>query len=339
MIIRDLNINEAVIHVLDTNSEEPVLNNLKLELNEDIYKFIYKHVDKCFRSREIEHAIFNPNNIISELANSYFNGEVDLKELSKELAIQLFSIMKGNCNIASCDLLVVSLLTDIGPMVGLLKLDYENNFNHKIEFVNNKVGINIVKENYLKSSGKSIEKAAFIRRKSGDNEYELLVLDKKSGRANEDYGVDYFKKTYLDCANIVTDLDNTKRFISAVERFVGMTYYENAERAEEIRSDVMDKLQEETEIEIESVAEEIIKEPGAKENFKLFMQKYCDEKFEINKELVDKHLSRIKIKIDKNISLSIDVESYKDPSKFSIHKNGDGTINILIKNVLNYIQK
>ena len=47
--INDININEAVIHVLDSNASEPILNEYKLELNEDVYKFLYKHIEKCLK--------------------------------------------------------------------------------------------------------------------------------------------------------------------------------------------------------------------------------------------------------------------------------------------------
>ena len=47
--INDININEAVIHILDSNGEEPILNEYNLELDENIYEFLYKHLEKCFK--------------------------------------------------------------------------------------------------------------------------------------------------------------------------------------------------------------------------------------------------------------------------------------------------
>ena len=35
--INDININEAVIHILDSNAEEPVLNEYSIDLDEDIF--------------------------------------------------------------------------------------------------------------------------------------------------------------------------------------------------------------------------------------------------------------------------------------------------------------
>ena len=50
--INDINIQEAVIHILDSNSTEPILNEYTLELSEDIYKFLHKHIEKCLKDEE-----------------------------------------------------------------------------------------------------------------------------------------------------------------------------------------------------------------------------------------------------------------------------------------------
>ena len=80
--INDININEAIIHILDSNGEEPVLNEYSLELDEDIYKFLYKHIEKCLKDDELKYARFNPErNIVKEVVQDYLN-ETSLKVLN-----------------------------------------------------------------------------------------------------------------------------------------------------------------------------------------------------------------------------------------------------------------
>ncbi len=52
-----------------------------------------------------------------------------------------------------------------------------------------------------------------------------------------------------------------------------------------------------------------------------------------------KKMKRTRLKIDKEIDLYIDDEAYHDDSKFEIVRNGDGSINMVIKNIKNYIEK
>lgn len=131
--VNDININEAIIHILDNNAVEPILNNYKLELEEDTYKFLYKHIEKCLNDEELKYAKFSyERNVVKEIAQDYLNGtDSDFISISKELARQLFSIMKGNVNIPSCDLIITSIITDQGPMIAILKMDYVNNFTQK----------------------------------------------------------------------------------------------------------------------------------------------------------------------------------------------------------------
>ena len=42
---------------------------------------------------------------------------------------------------------------------------------------------------------------------------------------------------------------------------------------------------------------------------------------------------------DKEIDLYINEETYHDSNKFEIVRNGDGSINLIVKNVINYIEK
>jgi hypothetical protein len=161
--INDININEAVLHVLDANAEEPVLSEYSLELAEDQYRILDKHIRKCLKSDELRFAKFNEGRgILKEITQEYLNQESDdLIEVSKEAAKQLFIIMRGNVNISSSDLIVASIMTDQGPMIAILKMDYTSNFTHEIQFIENKIGINLVKQVAgLPGSGQKIQKAA-----------------------------------------------------------------------------------------------------------------------------------------------------------------------------------
>ncbi|NFQ40205.1 nucleoid-associated protein, partial [Clostridium botulinum] len=146
--INDININQAVIHVLDRNAAEPVLNEYMLELNDEVYKFLYKHIEKCLKDDELKYAKFKQGtNLVKETVKDYLNGiDDDFIRLSKSLAKQLFAIMQMDESIDSCDLIIVSIITDKGPMIGILKLDYVKNFTHEIQFIDEKIGVGIVQQ-------------------------------------------------------------------------------------------------------------------------------------------------------------------------------------------------
>lgn len=343
--ISDINIQEAVIHIVDSNTDEPVLNEYSLELNEDTYTFLHRHLEKCFKDEELKYAIFNPErNIVKEVVQDYLNGiDKDLVSLSKELARQLFIIMKGNTNIPSCDLIIVSLVTDQGPMIGILKMDYVKNFTHKVEFIENKIGIDIVPQAAgLPASSQRIQKAAFIKPIRENQDYNLMVIDKQRKSKDEDeYGANYFISNFLGCSIINNERDMTKTFLKAAENWTRSNIVEDADKAERIRTAVKAKLKEEDKINIEDLSNELFKEePQIKNDFATFVKSHgLEEEIPIDKQWVEKKLKRVRLKIDKDIDLYINEEAYQDGTRFEIQRNGDGSINMIIKHVINYIEK
>lgn len=340
--ISDINIQEAVIHVLDSNGEEPILNEYKLELNEDTYGYLYKHIEKSLNDEELKYAKFNEErNIVKELAQDYLTGEEELINVSKEVATQLFIIMKSNIEISSCDLIMVSLITDQGPMIGILKLDYKKSFIHHIDFIGNKVGVDLVAHSTgLPASSQKIEKAAFIKPIKENSKFDLLVLDKKKKKVNDDeYGANYWLDNFLGCFQVVNERDETKNFINLSERWIRLNYSENAAEAEKVRSEIRKHLETKDTININEFAKKVIKEDGFIDNFRMFMLAHVDEEIKVDKVYVEKKINKIKLKVDSDIEITISKGAYEDKSKFDIVEKDDGSIDLIIKNVIHYIER
>lgn len=346
--INDININEAVIHILDINSEEPVLNEYKLELTEDTYNFIYKHIEKCVNDEDLKYAKFiSSENRANKIVQNYLNGtDNNLIEISKELAKQLFNIMKANNIVSSGDLLVAAMITDKGPMIAILKMDYVKNFTHQVDFVDEKIDIGIVPQNAgLPASGQKIQKAAFIKPFAEEDSYNLMVLDKqkkvKSQEEDENSNANYFLEDFLKCNTIVNERDMTKSFLKATEKWTRKNYGEDAVKAEKIRTTVKNKLKEDDVVNVNELSEELFKEtPAIKENFSEFVtNEASNNEIKVDKTWVEKKLKRVRLKIDKEIDVYINEQTYHDNNKFEIQRNGDGSINLVIKHVINYIEK
>ncbi|MFT8340741.1 MAG: nucleoid-associated protein [Clostridium beijerinckii] len=342
--INEININEAVIHILDSNGEDPILNEYSLELNEDIYAFLYKHIEKCLKDDELKYGKFNTErNIVKEVSQDYLNGvDHDLVSLSKELARQLFIIMKSNVNIPSGDLIITSIITDQGPMIGILKMDYVKNFTHEVQFIDQKIGIGIVPQAAgLPGSGQKIQKAAFIKPIREDENYNLMILDKQKSSKEDEYGANYFINTFLGASIVTNERDMTKTFVKAAENWTRKNITEDAGKAEEIRTAIKTKLKEEDTINIDKFSAELFTEqPQIKEDFSNYIkQQGLNEEVAVDKTWVEKKMKRVRLNIDKQIDLYINEDTYHDSSKFEIQRNGDGTINLIVKNVINYIEK
>nr|WP_032072492.1 nucleoid-associated protein [Clostridium botulinum]BAP25752.1 hypothetical protein [Clostridium botulinum] len=334
--IKEININEAIIHILDSNANGPILNEYKLRLDDDNYKFILKHVEKCLKDQQLRYAKFNNGrNIVKEICQEYLNGQNDLLTISKELAKQLFILMKSNDNIESCDLMIVSISTEYGPMLGILKMDYIKNYIHVIDTVENKIGINIAPEfTGLPMTASKIKKCAFIKPIREDQEFNLMLIDKqKKSKDSEEYGSNYFIKNYLGCDVIENERDMTRQLVENTDKFVKDTI-DDVKTAVKTKDLLREKLKKEDIINIEDITDEIFKDETLKQEFINFnYENNIDKPIEVDKEFVTKIVNTLKFKLNKNITLSIPEDIYSDINSFEVRDNGDGTANIIIKDV------
>lgn len=343
--INEININEAVIHILDNNADEPVLNEYPLSLNEEVYEFVFKHVQRSLKDEELKYALFKPErNIVKEVAREFLSGENSMINVSKELANQMFTLMRSKGNIPSCDLLTVSFTTEHGAFLGIFKMDYIKNYMHNIEFVEGKIGIHIVPQfTGLPSSSARIQKCAFIKAPLEGNKYDLLVIDKQSKKNKEEgeYGANYFIDLYLGCTIIENERDQTKQFIKVAEKWTQKALSENADSQEVVRRELKRRLKEEDTIDLSKFSEEIFShDEGLKENFVTYVKESgVKENVELDKQWVEKKLKRVRLKIDKDIDLYISEEAYNDLNRFEVERVGDGSINMIIKHVISYTEK
>lgn len=341
--INEINIIEAIVHILDVNSDEPILNEYPLELNDDVYKFVLRHVERALKDEELKYALFNSGRgIVKEVTQEYLNGQYGIIEVSQELARNLFAIMKTNNSIPSCDLMVVSFSTEFGPILGLFKMDYVKNYTHQIDFVEDKMSIRIIPQSTgLPVSAQKIQKCAFIKPLREDMDFHLMVIDKqgKKGEGDE-YGAKYFLSSFLGCTLVNNKRDITKGFINAAESWTRANAVNDAAKAENIRSTIKKTLREEENIDVRELSNSIFDNESEKDAFVAFVSAQgLEEKLPVDKQWVEKKLKRVRLKIDKDIDLYINADAYHDNSKFEIVRNGDGSINMVIKHVVNYIEK
>ncbi|EGS5729121.1 nucleoid-associated protein [Clostridium perfringens] len=313
---------------MENDGTNPILNENLLELNEDTYKFLYKHIEKTLKDNKIKYARFiEKDNELKDICYNILEDKISLLEGSKRIANQLYSIMRSNNTIPSCDLIIAEILTDIGPFIGILKIDFIENYGHKIE---NSI-ISIAQSQGLPKSGQKIQKAAFIRPKKFSREFDLLVLDKmKKVKGEEEYAINYFIHQFLGCNLVTNERDMTKNFIDYTEKWV-MDNIKDTTEALNIQKLVKDKLKNDSEIDIYEFVEDI---GDVSNNKQALIEKFENSNLtevKVDKDWVEKKFEKVVLNLDDKIKISMQEEDYTDPNKFEIIKNGDNTINVVLK--------
>jgi hypothetical protein len=340
--IKQVEIIKAVIHVIDNSMEEPILNEAELEINEDINEFLIRHITRSTSDEEAKCAVLNEEkNIIKEITQNIFDNYESFLENSQQITQHIFNTIKINPNIPSGDLIVCLFNCEYGITLGIMKLDYNKTYIHNIDYIDNKMLISIIPQMIgLPDTGQKLQKCAFIN--CNENNYNMIVLDRQAKKDSDTGVAAYFLNTVLNCSIVSDRRDNTRNMLKTSEKWIRENLKDDADKAEKARNFVSRTVKSDDVINIETIAHHAFGgDESLKENYVLAMKDAGIEEKEVlvDREWAEKKLKRKRLKIDKDMELYINSEAYEDGSRFQIKRNGDGTIDIVIKQVRNYIEK
>ncbi len=332
-------IEKAIIHVLDKNTDEPLLTDYEQEVNEEIHEFLEKHIVKSLHDEDNKTGKFEKGTgIVKESCLDIFNDPTCFVDKSKDIASKLFKVMKRNNNISSSDLVICQYSHDDKKYIGILKLDYKTSFIHNVEYHDDKFKISIIPQSIgLPGMGQKLQKCVFVKNFNEEDEYDLIVLDKQGFQKDEDGDVaQFFVREFLNCRVLSDNRDHTKLFKNVTEKWTRKNLKDDIEKAQEVREEIIESLKNGVEIDVDKFTQDIFgNDMDMQDNLKGFIKNEGleTENFEVDKKWVEKKMKKRIMKTDTGIEVKGDYEDMQDPMKFQVHRNGDGTVNLIIRNV------
>lgn len=338
--IKDITINKAVIHIVDNSMEEPILNQKELYLTDETLEFVGKHIAKASSDEEAKYANFNGNNDIQNICRELIYNSDSFMEKSRDLAKIFFSESKKCGLIPPGDILIVKFDCEYGKMLSIMSMIYNKAFIHSIDYEDENMVIDI-KPQYiaLPDNMQRLQKCAFVNLES--DEGDLLVLNRPTKEEKAAKSLNTFPDNILKCSLFEDKRDATKILMKSSENWVRENLSEDAGKAEEVRREFGNILKNEDVINIDEMAKEILEDEETAKNYVETLKEngINENKVELDREWVDKKIKRKKLKIDKDVEIHINSDAYNDVNRFQIKRNGDGTIDIIIRQVRNYFEK
>ncbi|WP_074115161.1 nucleoid-associated protein [Clostridioides difficile] len=329
-------IHKFIIHVLDKNSDTPILNDFEGRVNQDIEAFFNKKISKVSGDNDIRTAVFNDysNNLIKKCCEQIIYDESSFLNNSKEIAAYLFDVMKLNATLESCDLAICLYSQKDEKKVAILKLDYNNSYTHSISFEEDKFNIQMSKNEINIQETKTVKIAALVGLSGMNDEYHLKVLDKD---AEKEEANSKFVTEFLNATKVKDDKYKTKVFKALVDAFIA-NLYSDMKQGEDVRSILLYMLREKQKLDINEFADKAIKD-DLKDSFKDHIEEKGIESFNIDKKWVEKNLKNRHIKTDTGFEIKGKMDDFEDPMKYTVRQNQNGSIDIVIKNVTFYEEK
>ena len=332
-------IHKSIVHVLDKNSDSPILNDYECRNSLEVDKFFQKIINRVSKDDDLRKAEFNDynNNIVKNCCEQIIYDEDTFLQNSKEIAAYLFEIMKQSEEMDSCDLAICLYSVKDEKNVAIMRLEYKKLYTHSIEFVEDKFNIQIVSNEIgIPETGRP-KQCALVGLSGINDEYHFKLLDKDAEKEQLETKI---VTAFLNAKKIEDDKYKTKVFKTTAENWITNAISDDMKKAEDIRSMLNYTLKEKEEINVEEFVQNNIIDKDLKESFKEHMEdKGLTENFSVDKKWVEKKLKKRSIKTDNGFDIKANLSDFEDPMKYSVRKNENGTFDIVIKNISFYEEK
>ena len=324
-------IHQAILHVLDTTLDAPVLSGGGMELTAEKTAYLQNHIEKLLASDDIRQC--------RPLPDSAFRNELehnqDFIDLSCRIAGVLFDYMHAHTTIPGADLAVVDFTRDGAPWLGILKLNYKNGYTHYTETVEGAPVNSIIQQRAcLPTQSGKVEEGALVNL----TDYSMRLLEKK-------YDIDGHKEFYLSSVVFqYTQAEPEKKKLQAIQEAAAQAVkdaYEDEPHADAqvamlIANQAADN---DNQVSVEQVRQQLAEEyPLAAVPFDDYVEK--SEVLEEAAAPVTVTPARIRrmesrsIRTANGIEVKIPTELLNSDSELEFLHDPDGSVSLLIKNVI-----
>lgn len=324
-------IHQAILHVLDTTLDAPVLSGSGMELTAEKTAYLQNHIEKLLASDDIRQC--------RPLPDSAFKNELehnqDFVDLSCRIAGVLFDYMHAHTTIPGADLAVVDFTRDGAPWLGILKLNYKNGYTHYTETVEGAPVNSIIQQRAcLPTQSGKVEEGALVNL----TDYSMRLLEKK-------YDIDGHKEFYLSTVVFqYTQAEPEKKKLQAIQEAAAQavkdTYedepHADAQVAMLIANQAADN---DNQVSVEQVRRQLAEEyPLAAVPFDDYVEK--SDVLEEAAAPVTVTPARIRrmesrsIHTANGIEVKIPTELLNSDSEVEFLHDSDGSVSLLIKNVI-----
>ena len=326
-------IHQAILHVLDTTLDAPVLSGGGMELTAEKTAYLQNHIEKLLASDEIRQC--------RPLPDSAFRNELehnqDFIDLSCRIAGVLFDYMHAHTTIPGADLAVVDFTRDGEPWLGILKLNYKNGYTHYTEEVGGAPVNSIIQQRAcLPTQSGKVEEGALVDL----TDYSMRLLEKK-------YDIDGHKEFYLSTVVFqYTQAEPEKKKLQAIQEAAAQavkdSYADEPHAEAQVAMLIANQASDnDNQVTVEQVRRQLAEDyPLAAVPFDDYVEKsdvlepaMHDQPVTVTPARIRRMESR-SIHTANGIEVKIPTEMLSEDSAVEFLHDADGSVSLLIKNVI-----
>ncbi|MFL8710751.1 nucleoid-associated protein [Clostridioides sp. GD02377] len=327
-------INKFIVHVFDKESTVPVLGDFEGKINQESEGLLKKCLKKIIKNDNLRKGIFNEynDNLVKKCCEQMIYEKDSFVDNSKEIASYMFEKMKeelGSCNVIMC---LYSNKEQEG--IAIMKFEYKSVYTHSIEYEDDKFNIQVIPNNVAFSIQPKIKQAALIELSGINDEYHVRVLDIDSEKEDSK---SRFIEEFINAKKVDDDTYKTKVLKKTIDKWINNHYSEDVKKAEEVKSLLNYRLLQSENIDVDEFISEIIDDEQKDSLKEELDEKNVNDNLNVDKGWIEKNINKRKMKLDNGFGIVGNISDFEDPMKYSVKKNLDGSVDIVLKNV-SYIE-
>lgn len=321
--MRILNI---IDHILDKDSGNVVLSQKEIPKdNLEISKYVEKVIEKIWKSEYLELDLQR-----IPLLEQFWNSSDDFQQITEKFALDYFESIKVHEEIPGGDLLFFNVeLDDLSRVIGIAKLDYTQRYIHNVEYDDDVLVNNIVKNNsILPSPGQGVKNVILI-----DKEKVKLREQQYTGAS----GKWLMSKDFLQIAAVPSKVSaDVKQIKKSIQKISEKYDDDDFAVTSTTQQAIHDSIEKDGVIDNDFIADVVFEnKEEAKEEFKDQLAKKAIEPVVTvpNANYFEKKYERQKIKLDNGIEINVPISLLKNRDAIEFETNPDGSTSVVIKNV------
>ena len=340
MVRDDISIKKVIMHILDPLLGEPVMSGKEMEPGSDITDFFRLHIENITENDEVKECAFYEDSELKEFLADI--DEENFIEKSTGIAGVIYDLMADNPDIPAGDLACIYFECRQEDYIALLKMDYRSSYTHYTDTSSGENINEIVKQRASwPVKGQKLSEACVISMMDGS----IRLIEKPYDVNGEK--INYFSRLILQCHTKIsqkTRLQIVEKAVDQVNR-EDMTSdeVENAMTGLNAKARLYEALNEPGGAEVSRVSEKVYAgEPDKQEKFLNKVEEYSvrpDDVIAPRKKTTVRKYERQVIKTDTGIVISIPMDKFRNSDIVDFEERGDGTLDIIIRNVGKLITK
>ncbi len=327
-------IDDLVVHILDPNTAMPILSEAKHPNDLEIQEYIGTHIEKAFldmNKKELE-TIGNlgVKSILSDLGK-----RDDFLERSRDFANFMYEILEKNA-MEPLDLVITRFTREGQEYVAIFYMYYKMSYIHTIDYDEEKNINRLLKQKTaLPTENQKVDEFIFYNLETE----EFFYKEKKH---NVNGGKEYIISQYV--LDITMPLSPREKIdlLNKTSKKIVKDYYDNSiNKMAEVNSIILDNVETKGYIDIDDVKDKAFhNQPDIQKAYEEEMvQKGLKDK-SLEVEGLERRLPTFqKILLDDGIEMKIPVEVLNDKDKLEFIVNPDGSVSIMLKNLMDIQQK